>query len=523
MNDEIVTLETADRLYSQEAAIHLIKFSNERLLSLVKGISHLVTSLGDQKELSFWPGIIMAFRKIKFELTSLPLLPKTIVPNKLITNIAEKIPMCLNSFPDYAENLSQLVNILEDCQKMENKLTNWLREESLKYHDQKVSLCLLSSKYVKQVENWVFTDKSLSSWKLKIVSPQQLKKNNYFDRIYFSGSINLFTKNQFRDFDFVWRSPRANDLFFLSYDWIRDDFDPKPTFDTDINKVYVHVSRATVTQGKSEEGQRAQQGEGIDPAEIDFSPVEFFSLKPSTSSTGHYEAICESRLLALGDGTAILKEKERSSRIVEFYPQLIINKIPNQELETGMFLIVRTEGSGDSVAAVADMLFGEKKLDIRDKQEKWKIAFRRKLLTYSSVNKVADILTNMGAPTANETNVRNWQRNDTIKPHNEDDFKAIMAFSGLTDLQDECWENARKIDLMHKKAGKEISRILYNMIHDSKKVVLEKYGRLDVEIPGLTGKVSVVRIESILPGIYKVSSSDLNKIITFDGNSKWHE
>ena len=214
---------------------------------------------------------------------------------------------------------------------------------------------------------------------------------------------------------------------------------------------------------------------------------------------------------------------KKTSRIVEFNPEPEIRKVQNDQLEPGMPLIVRTEGSGGSIAAVADLLFGKQSEGIRKKQDRWKIAFRQKLFTYSSASDVAEALLSFGAPTSNEINVRNWQRSDTIKPKNYDDFKAIMAFSGLADLTDEYWENAKQIDLMHKLAGKKISRLLLSKINDSSRVALEKYGRIDVQVKGLEGKVSVIRIECILPDIRLVASSELNRVFQYRELRKWQE
>jgi hypothetical protein len=524
---KFLSLDTADRLYSQDTVLHLVNFTDRKLRTLVEEISRLLRSLGDQKELSVWPSIIQELKKTRFELATLPLPPEKIITGGLITQLKEVLTICRASFPDNLEQLSRIVDLLIGLQYRENQFMNWIRTECLKNKEQETCLCLLRSRYLKIIENFIFADKFLSRLKLKVTSPHDLKESTFFDRIFFCGSINLFSENQFRNFEHVWRSPRAPDLYFFSYDWIRDAFEPKPSFDIEPNMVPVYINKVNVEAYSNEEKRSFHKTEEVkyNPNEIDFSPVELFSSRSSTTGAGHYEAICESRLLALEDGTAIYKEIGRSSRIVEFSAQAVIIKIQNIELETGMPLIVRTEGSGDSIAAVADMLFGEKADEIRSKQEKWKIAFRRKLFTYSSVYDVARVLTSLGAPTANETNVRNWQRNDTIKPHEKDDFKAIMAFAELDEMCSEYWENARKIDLMHKRAGKDISSLLLGKINNYSRVEFEKYGRIDVELNGLSGKISVIRIESILPNTYKVPSSYLNNnnVLSIEVKSKWQE
>ena len=480
---------------------------------------------GDQKELFDWPNILTTLKKVRFELATIPLPPKQIITNQLMTQLNKEFRICRASFPYNIKQISRIIKMLTDCQEQENQFISWIQTECIENNNQKICLCLLYSKHVQPVEEVISADKNLSKINLEVSSPRRLKNFTFYDRIIFCGSISLFSENQFKNFEYVWRAPRAPDLYFLSFSWIRDDFEPKPAFDVKPNKIPVRILKVSVGNadaGKEENVQKNEQVK-VDIRDIDFSPVEMVPPGSSATGTGYYEAICESRLLILEDGTFIYKEVESLSRIVEFTPQAVIDKIPNRELETGMPLVVRTEGSGDSIAAVADMLFKQEADEIRTKQDNWKIAFRKKLFTYSTLHEVATALTNHGAPTANETNVRNWQRNDTIKPQNKDDFKAIMDFSGVADMTDEYWDNARKIDLMHKKAGKEISKLLLSRINDSSRADLEKYGRIDVEISGLSGKVSVIRIESILPEVYRVPSSQLNVVLNIEGKFKWHE
>ena len=517
---DVPSLDTVSLLYNQKTYLYLIKFSNDKLALLSREFSRLFSSLGDQKELSIWPRIIITLKKVRFELATLPLPPEQLITTPLMAELNNALPICYDSFPENMEDLSRIIEMLKGFNEQKNKLLSWVQNKCIENNKRENCLCLLYSKHVQLVEKFIKTDEKLSNLKLKVTSPRGLKEFTFYDKIFFCGSISLFSENRFRNFEHVWRSPRAPDLYFLSFDWIRDDFDPKPAFDISLNKVPVHIQEMNVgcfDVGKVGGVLKNKQVK-VDYRDIDFLPIEMIPTVVSSTSgagEGYYEAICECRLIMLEDHTFIYQEVESFSRIVVFTPQAEIQKIANNKLEPEMPLIVRTEGSGDSIAAVADMLFGEKADAIRSKQENWKIAFRRKLFTYSTLHEVATVLTSFGAPTANEINVRNWQRSDTIKPKKYDDFKAIMCFSELTDMTDEYWENARQIDLMHKKAGKEISKLLLSRINESTITDLEKYGRIDVGLSGLSGKVSVIRIESILPEICRIPSSQMNRVLNY--------
>lgn len=517
---ETPSLDAVTKLYNRETELYFVRFRNSRLAGLNKAIFNLFRSLGEQKELFIWPDIIIKLKRIRFELATTPVPPKQIINAEVLTSLNAPLSICQDSFPDTFNQLSYIIQILAELQEQENILMDWIEDQCIKNNSLKTCLCLLQSRHVLPVEHMIQTGNTPHRINMEVTSPQGLKNFKFFDRIFFCGSINLFAENQFRNVEFVWRAPRAPKLYFLSYDWIRDNFEPKPTLDVKANRIPVKVIELKNFETEMDEVNDPQEinNDGvINAGDIDFSPVELILSESSAPTTETHDAICDSRLLSLEDGSFLYKEIESSSRIVQFGDQTEIIKIENKKLETGMPLIVRTEGSGDSIAAVADMLFGENAEIIRSKQDEWKIAFRKKLFFYATAHEVATILTSLGAPTANEINVRNWQRNDTIKPKSKEDFRAIMKFSGLEGLTDMYWDNARKIDLMHKQAGKKISKLLLDKINDSTKGDLEKYGRIDVEIQGLAGKVSVIGIESISPNICQVPSSKLNKVLNIEG------
>jgi len=517
---ETPSLNEVTKLYNRKTELYFVRFRNSRLAGLNKAILNLFRSLGEQKGLSIWPEIIIKLKRIRFELATTPVPPRQIINAQLLSSLKALLSICQDSFPNNFDHLAHIIQILTELQEQENVLMDWVENQCIKSNTLKTCLCLLQSKYVHPVEHMIQRRNTPHRINMEVTSPQGLKSFKFFDRIFFCGSINLFAENQFRNVEFVWRAPRAPRLYFLSYDWIRDNFEPKPTLDVEPNRIPIKVIELKISETEMDEKndyQGIDLDEVINAGDIDFSPVELILSESSAPNTETHDAICNSRLLSLEDGSFLYKEIESSSRIVQFGNQTEIIKIENKKLETGMPLIVRTEGSGDSIAAVADMLFGENAGTIRSKQDEWKIAFRKKLFFYATAHDVSTILTRQGAPTANEINVRNWQRNDTIKPKRKEDFRAIMKFSGLETLTDMYWDNARKIDLMHKQAGKKISKLLLDKINDSTKGDLEKYGRIDVEIQGLAGKVSVIRIESISPNICQVPSSRLNKVLNIKG------
>jgi len=68
---------------------------------------------------------------------------------------------------------------------------------------------------------------------------------------------------------------------------------------------------------------------------------------------------------------------------------------------------------------------------------------------------------------------------------------------------------------MHIKAGHSISRLLHEQINQANRDNLEKYGRIDIEIKGLAGKLSIIRIESVPEAIVTQPFSQINRLLTY--------
>ena len=125
---------------------------------------------------------------------------------------------------------------------------------------------------------------------------------------------------------------------------------------------------------------------------------------------------------------------------------------------------------------------------------------------------VTEELIRFGSQIANDTNIRNWIRNDTIKPNDFNEFKAIMEFSGIARKTDAYWNNAKQIFTMHIKAGKEISKLLRSKITLTVMNDFYRYGRIDVDLPGISGKLSVINIEAVSPDYFIIGATDVDKL-----------
>ena len=311
---DIPSLKTAGRLYCQETKVYLLSFSDFMLSALSREVSRLFGVLGEQKELGSWPEILTSLKKVRFELTTLPLPPAEIIGDELIQQLNKILSNCYLSFPEAVEILSKIVKLLEKSKRSKSLLLEWIENECINKKHLRTCLCLIYSKHVQMVENFLKDQGDFSALNLQITAASGLKGFQFYDRIFFCGSIGLFSNSNFRNFEHVWRSPRAACLYFLSCDWIRDNFKPKPAFDVTCNKIPFSMVKSPPCYFSSETVQADEIANeyALDICEIDFSPVGLIPPGSSLTAAGHYEAICDARLLLLEDHSFVYRELEKN-------------------------------------------------------------------------------------------------------------------------------------------------------------------------------------------------------------------
>ncbi|MBC2705603.1 hypothetical protein [Desulfobacula sp.] len=512
-------IENISKLYQSYTNLYQIKFDNRYLATISSKISKLLSSLGDLRELAFWPELSSALKRFRFDLTTtpLPFSSAELLSEKLRSSLKTALNFA-SQFPEQIQLINEINDLINNLPSEEHPFMTWVKSMMLNREvNDSFAICLPNAKNVFIVEEFFRQSEDLFDSKCEILNPRQLKELRFYDLIVFCGSIKLFSENPFADYEYVWRSPRARNLYFLSFSWIKGEFKPTPSFDVKPNCIalkefdeyipdpgYKYVSDDDIFESTP-----------ISFDDYNFSPVSILVTKSNVLPKNDYSSVsdCECRIVSLDDGCYLYKDIESYSHIVNFQPETEVNKISNRQLEPGMPLIVRTEGSNDSIAAVADMLLGERAELVRMLQNEWKIAFRRKLFSYEYLSDVQSELIKLGSLIANESNIRNWSKDETIKPKDYRDFEAIMKFSGISERAEVYWNNAKSIFKMHVQAGREISKLLRSKITAASMNEFVKYGKIEVDLPDIAGKLSVIHIEAISNTKYIISSNSVNKLM----------
>ena len=195
-----------------------------------------------------------------------------------------------------------------------------------------------------------------------------------------------------------------------------------------------------------------------------------------------------------------------------------VQRVPVNDIQPGMFLLVRTGGGGEYVVLVADRILGEHSDRAREVQRDWKDRLRRRV-RQDGLPLVVRVLKDHGSRRANHANVRNWMSFRRIKTADPKDFQGIMRLIGLVDRFDDYWTTMTLIDRAHRSAGHLIRRQLLAAVRNADLRDLEKLGRMDFDLPGVEGvHLSAVRIQSVHPQTFEVDVAGLGHPFEMDGN-----
>ena len=164
--------------------------------------------------------------------------------------------------------------------------------------------------------------------------------------------------------------------------------------------------------------------------------------------------------LASGQGVYLPTGEDRIL-VVDPYlpPKKRLSRIKDEDLEVGMFVVLRTGKSGSAVVQVANQLLGWKAFRLNDDQLRWKSSLRSKLAAVG-IHEAARRLSAAGVEAATNLNIKNWASDVVIAPGSPRDFAELMKFCGLEAETARLWAGVKEIRSARLRAGMEIREAL---------------------------------------------------------------
>jgi hypothetical protein len=202
----------------------------------------------------------------------------------------------------------------------------------------------------------------------------------------------------------------------------------------------------------------------------------------------------------------------------------IVGRVPADELEPELYLLLRTSGGGDFIAPLADRILGGLAVERRAQQAGWKgrlvAAAQEQFGALSRRELAVRVAGNLRARNLSEArpaNVHYWMSSKCIHPRKEEDFAAVLEFAGLADLTQELWEAMGEIDRAHRRAGQAIRQMLLQKIATSSLEPLERDGEMAFDLgEHAGGTLSAFQITAISEEEFEVPADRVGVLLDWE-------
>ena len=464
-------------------------------------------SLGDAKIDDYWRRKHWDFRRIAFLLVGTALeksfLSREI--NSIIRELEKEVESCTKLYPDFADGYFRLIveakSLLEtDIDKVRSKVLGIIEKSK-----GSTGILIRDTKLIPILQrNFI----SLAYPAVEIISFSSLRKETCFDNLIVIGPASPIWYP-----DFIFSSPRAKYIHVLKMNWMSGVWKPSNAFPTPIKS-------SRILKIINEEEPIIYGEEKIDPELVlpilDFSQIILSAKREFGDNPDDIELVDAFVAYLENDRIVFLENNATATiRVIEMDDEPNpIKSMKIKDLESEMFILLRTSGGGDYIVPIANKIMGDKAEAARSFQRGWKDGLRR-MARENGMKWVVNELQSLGCDIARPINVRNWMSYRSIKTNEYSHFLAIMKLIGLEESSQEIWKHMDLINRAHLKAGFTITSLLLDVVKSEKYDDLLRIGFQEYELADQdAGQITAFRIKFISEDTVMVPESKLN--VPFD-------
>jgi len=511
-----ISLADADRIYTCGRdclyTVHYARHARFRTFSIA--LTQLDRALDETASDDFWRDWLRQLRRYRFDVSAAPLQfdhPAAIFEAQL-SSLQARLVECDALFPDFAQSARALIEQLWGLvATRDNPLLEMLKRLLPEGPEQATAILVKESRLIPAAESVLEQDPQLRG--INVITAQQLRGSRCYSRIAVIGRAGWFP-------DHVFMAPRAQVIDIIQFDWLDARWEPSTCF--------AGGDKATVPTFTQGERSGLASEQGSDTVDV-IPPVDWDAIVATSKAQYRSEFKQEkvpARLVLLSGGTAVyLDGDEQATAMVIDADQdssVAVKRVPVRQIESGTFVLLRTEGGGDYIVPVADRIMGAQAAATRALQSHWKDLLAD-YVRRAGMQDACSALERRGATHANETNVRNWQNKRKIRPEHDEDFTAILNLTGLGASASGYRQAMKLIDNAHQRAGQRIRESLLAQVDGANLYELHRLGRMDFELSDAgSGSLTAFQVESISPGVFPVPPSLLGHPFDSEGTA-WHE
>lgn len=487
-------------------------------------LRELIRSLGDEIADDFWQQTLNPIRRTAFALCSSPLPFAKVASaigigwDKLDRLVRQSRQLYPDSFELLEQAVAELSKLLEETS---SPLISPL--EALHKQHGALEVVLCNPRLNRAVANFFACSGTLQ--RVEVVSVSQLRGPHLSNALVTIGPCGWFP-------EYVFTAPRATSIHVISFRWIGDNWKPGPLF---LNKTLdmPDVNRTHMI-GKMPQISAVKSGDHSIPK--NFDPLDLLPPMPvlttygypnSSSSSRETDEMVAARLCHLNGNRAVFIAIDDSASLLIinlFGKGHAVQRIPADQLERGLYLLLRTSGGGDYIAPLANQILGDTAGALQMRQAEWKeYLYRSAVRRFGPLSRrqlsalVCSDLKSQGLTVTRPVNVHYWMSSKCIRPRKHRDFTAIMKFAGLGDKTEQLWSAMGEIDRAHKRAGLLIRQLLLQKIGDSTLDSLERDGEMEFHFGDQNGgSLTAYEITDVLLKEYEIPACRIGVLMDLE-------
>jgi len=518
-----LTIDAANAIYECGGGLHIYRHpvAHAGFYRLCYAINTFERALGEAADDEYWATFIRLLKRYRFHMLAAPLPfdwqdPR--IPD-LEQRLSHHVARCHAIYPQFASQAHKLFDMFRLIgRSSDNPLLDCFLQVWYAQPEEPSAILVKESRLIPATEAVIQSNQALAHKRVDVISPTQADYARCYQQLFVIGSVCWFP-------DHIFSAPRASTIHVISYRWLANRWRPEPLFagtpDSLSYRSFFIDTIPGMQAADAEESEVLLEPKDILPI-IDAKALSK-RLSHTESVLNPYQEDVPARLFVLAGDMGVFVEAADQTKVLAINldnddgNEDHIQRIPFNELTSGMFILLRTEGGGDYIVEVADKLMGPKLAQrVRQSQIRWK-SLLRKVVEQRGLFETCLDLIDLGSQLANETNVRNWMASRTIRPSKEDDFRAILRLVGLEAEFDAYWKDAKIILEAHQRAGFHIRKQLLRQVRVSDLQLLRKKDQIKFVLPEADGgSLTAFRIEYVDPDIVQVPISRLGELFPLE-------
>jgi hypothetical protein len=495
-------LAEAEDVYAAGAAcsVRRIGVQADSVNAFAERLRALNRAVADARDDEYWSTGIGYLRRRLFIIHATPLNVSDPALELLsyVARARDHFSTCSSLYPEFVDRVDEACDALMDLLMSKvDPLSDAFAAAVAEDDAARIGIVLSTFGFEQYVQRHLRT--AVGNEHLDVVTPRDLAMRRPYDLLFIVGSPSWYVRKRW---GWVYTAPRATELVLLGYEshlagglpsaraFSQSAIAVKPIADDSVPSVAADDS--------------------VDEADVDWS---FVSREAARRILGADAAdLVDARLYLLASGCAAFLAASDDSRVPTVEPDAPegsrIVYMPAPEIVPGTVVLLRSQGGGDLVVAVANTILRSAAGELRQMQEEWKSRLRA-LVEREGVSRVVSELRDCGSLRANKSNLANWCSPRSLRTEDEQDFRAIMRAIGLESEGDKYWSAMGRLDRAHRRAGREIREQLEEQAEKADLTLLEEQGRADFTLSQGGGALTAFRVEEVSPEVVAVPYQQL--------------